>query len=297
MKRMHLYSTSGWRSTGSGRQREAAAYSGFTLIELMVVVALLALLLGLLIPALVTAREKARLIMCQSNQRAIVFAWHAYLKDNRDRLPRGSLMATKFGGKQGQQDDYKGGRLLNRYLGIPSVVEKGSKVEVFSCPGDTGGLVQVYPEPVNSTHFDYWGTSYRANRFMIGPMPPEVSWFNPCQTLIDQLRARFDHLSLNVSTLSSESRLILVGDYGFINWQNTDNSEEPVEFHARSYRSSSHIPYDPLYASRHNVGFVDGHVSFTQIRKGIYVCAGYTVIPFRDMQHAFAADQKQGYFP
>jgi prepilin-type N-terminal cleavage/methylation domain-containing protein/prepilin-type processing-associated H-X9-DG protein len=268
---------------------------GFTLIELLVVIALIALLLGLLVPSLLAAREQARLIMCQSNQRQIATAWHAYLKDHRDRLPRGSLLATKFGGKQGQPEEYKGERILNRYLGIPPVADKGPTVEVFSCPGDTGGEIPVYP-PVNSSYFDYFGTSYRANRFVIGPVPPETSWFDPCQALIRELRARFDQLSLNVSTFSNESRLVLFGDYGFTDWQNADSNLEPVEFHARSYRSSSQIPYDPLYASRHNLAFVDGHVSFTEVRKGIHVSAAYTVIPFRDMQQAFAADQKQGYF-
>ncbi|HOA75543.1 MAG TPA: type II secretion system protein [Phycisphaerae bacterium] len=275
----------------------AASLPAFTLIEVLVVVAIIALLIGLLVPSLSAAREKTRLIVCQSNQRNVAMAWHAYLKDHQDRLPRGYLQGTTFGGKQGIPEEYKGPRILNRYVGIPPVTDNSSTAQVFSCPGDRGGWIPAYPDRVHSSHFDFYGTSYRSNRFVIGPVPPETSWYDPCQALIRTLRTRFDQLSLNVSTFSNESRLILFGDYGFTDWQNPDNSFDPVEFHARSYRRSSEIPYDPMYASRQNVAFVDGHVSFVEIRKGIHVCAAYTVIPFRDMQQAFAEDQKQGHFP
>lgn len=279
-----------------GLRGRAPGPAGFSLVEVLVVMAIIALLLSLIIPSMLTAREKTRLIMCQSNQRNIALAWHAYLKDHNDRLPRGYLVGTTFGGKQGVPEEYQAPRILNRYLGIPAVAQGGGTVEVFSCPGDRGGWIAT-PERVHASHYDYWGTSYRSNRFVIGPVPPETSWYDPCQALIRTLRSRFDQLSLNVSTFSNESRLVLFGDYGFTDWQSPNNGDDPVEFHARSYRSSSKIPFDQMYPSRQNVAFVDGHVSFVEIRKGIHVSAAYTVIPFRDMQQSFAEDQRQGYFP
>lgn len=282
------------RNGATGPLRRSSA---FTLIEVLVVVAIVALLITLAVPSLLTAREKTRLIICQSNQRSVAFAWHAYLKDHRDRLPRGYLTGTTFGGKQGKPEEYRGPRILNRYVSLPAVVPSDGKADVFSCPGDRGGWIPAYPERVHASHYDYYGTSYRSNRFVIGPVPPETGWYDPCQALIKTLRRRFDELSLNVSSFSNESRLVMFGDYGFTDWQNPDNNTDPVEFHARTYRGSSEIPYDPMYASKQNVAFVDGHVSFVDIRKGIHVCAAYTVIPFRDMQQAFADDQKQGHFP
>ena len=41
--------------------------SGFSLIELMVVVAIIAILVAMLLPALMTARERGRRIMCLAN--------------------------------------------------------------------------------------------------------------------------------------------------------------------------------------------------------------------------------------
>lgn len=61
---------------------------GFTLVELLVVIGIIALLLSLLLPALSRARDKARALSCASNMRNIGFAIHSYAEDNQGFLPR-----------------------------------------------------------------------------------------------------------------------------------------------------------------------------------------------------------------
>lgn len=60
---------------------------GFTLVEVLVVIAVIALMAALLIPALSQAKEQARLALCRSNMRQVGLGFLMYADDNRDYLP------------------------------------------------------------------------------------------------------------------------------------------------------------------------------------------------------------------
>jgi type II secretory pathway pseudopilin PulG len=60
----------------------------FTLVELLVILAILAILAGLLMPDLIRAKSKARSVHCVSNLRQWGLAYRQYADDNHDFLPR-----------------------------------------------------------------------------------------------------------------------------------------------------------------------------------------------------------------
>lgn len=66
-----------------GRQLDAAA---FTLLELLVVVAIIAVLAGMLMPAVGTVRRQAQTLQCASNMRQTGMAMSLYAADNRGTL-------------------------------------------------------------------------------------------------------------------------------------------------------------------------------------------------------------------
>ncbi|MEM9252540.1 MAG: type II secretion system protein [Planctomycetota bacterium] len=60
---------------------------GFTLIELLVVISIIALLIGIVLPVLGSARESGRATACLSNLRQMMIAAMAYAADEADTMP------------------------------------------------------------------------------------------------------------------------------------------------------------------------------------------------------------------
>src|SRR5256885_9754331 len=93
----------------------------FTLVELLVVLAIISVLLGLLLPTVRSARESSRRIACKSNLRQIGVALFGYLATSR-RFPEASSQPK-----------------TNNPLGLPSLPEVLSfnrERTVFQCSSD-----------------------------------------------------------------------------------------------------------------------------------------------------------------
>ena len=62
---------------------------GFTLVELLVVIGIIALLISILLPALAKARKSATKIKCSNNLRSVGQLFYTYAANNRGFLPCG----------------------------------------------------------------------------------------------------------------------------------------------------------------------------------------------------------------
>jgi prepilin-type N-terminal cleavage/methylation domain-containing protein len=249
--------------------------SGFTLVELLVVIAVIAILAALLLPALGQAKERARVTQCISNLRQIAVAIKMYVDEHSDRFP---LWANKAEWDPGHNDSdfqwysiglggndpdanhhfmaYATNRPLYAYL-------KSSTV--FRCPADKGQEEEdLWGVDGNwkPTNYEALGCSYHYNG---------MTWENPTLEPAD-----FYGLSgRKEDWVSSPSRMILM-------------YEPPAMWYAVNcyhwhYARGPTAVDDPVEDAQRfisPVAFVDGHAAshdFTRQMKG-----NYTMEPTED---------------
>ncbi|MBY0398176.1 MAG: DUF1559 domain-containing protein [Thermoleophilia bacterium] len=117
---------------------------GFTLIELMVVIAIIAVLIGLLLPAVQSAREAARRIRCTNNLKQIGLALHNYHDVNNVLPMQGTFrVGSTFTGYSAQArilPYVEQGNLYNAvnfdvgFAAQPEICRM--RVAVYRCPSD-----------------------------------------------------------------------------------------------------------------------------------------------------------------
>jgi prepilin-type N-terminal cleavage/methylation domain-containing protein len=107
---------------------------GFTLIEVLVVVAIIALLISILLPSLARAKEQSKATVCLSNLKQQGVGFSTYAVDNTARLPMSGKWQryTLMEGVNGQGGDHyirtNQGALYPRYV--------GQTLHLFYCPSD-----------------------------------------------------------------------------------------------------------------------------------------------------------------
>ncbi len=121
--------------------------SAFTLVELLVVVAVIALLVSILLPALGQARESAKQVVCLNNLRSLTLCWMVYSEDHNGEVPLGATSGSSgwvnhsgltYDDREDQLKAVKRGTMWE-YC--------GENEDIFACPTCVNDYARTYSMP------------------------------------------------------------------------------------------------------------------------------------------------------
>jgi prepilin-type N-terminal cleavage/methylation domain-containing protein len=162
---------------------------GFSLVELLVVTAIVAVLAGLLLPAMGRARQKSVQSACLSNLRHAGLGFTLYLGDHSDRFPDARSLKAALGYRpwtDWPQSDPRAGwaPIALRHHGDP---------RIWLCPAIARSPLQKTPQVVQSPAPDTAAslTSYWLWRFdrTNDPVPLDNFWNKSADQALLDLRA------------------------------------------------------------------------------------------------------------
>ncbi len=110
----------------------------FTLVELLMVIAIIAILAALLLPVLSRSKITAQGVQCTNNHRQLILAWSMYCHDNNDQIP---ILENWVAGNMSDAFDATNASLL--VTPQKSVLARYVLVAgIYKCPGDKSSFVR-----------------------------------------------------------------------------------------------------------------------------------------------------------
>jgi prepilin-type N-terminal cleavage/methylation domain-containing protein/prepilin-type processing-associated H-X9-DG protein len=234
---------------------------GFTVLELMVVVAILAVLASLLLPALSRAKGNMKRAVCLNNLAQLGKGAAMYADDfNQVLFPVTNRPAIlRNGAAIHEWTAYN--PLMRGYVGLKSAPSPSDKL--FACPADT---------------FDYWPTNGPAGAR--GPrlhLRPELNFSSYAFNAGNAVFARRQFAGMfpgvmgsKLSAIDLPAKTVLLGEFA---------GPDGYSWHVPPPKGETHYNNAPCTLS-----FADGHVSYVKMYSGSNNPSGHLQLPFASIR-------------
>lgn len=227
--------------TPPARRGQRARRCAFTLVELLIVIGMIALLIGILLPALNTARRASQRANCLSNMRSMQVAHWMYITDNRGYVIQAGL-------SHGGHSTDEGSAWIN------TLASYYGKSLIHRCPSDNsphwpGGT------PLDGTTDEFRRTSYGINNFLDEHTVP---WGGP-YLKINQVRR--PAATVHFVEMAEIGHFAGADHPHVEGWMPAANPAAPPVLAAAQLATNRHgrSSHDKTYEAAANYGFLDGH--------------------------------------
>lgn len=212
----------------AGRRAEAFA---FTLVELLVIIAIIAILVALLLPVLAGAHNRARRMACLNNLKQINLAVHVYAGNNDDTLPSAGL-GTFISFTE----------LIKSDLGLHGA--PSSQDQIFTCPADTFYFDETTAAYIPHGHHEqanYNYSSYAFDGLNLVTNYPNLAYNGPLPGIGGR----------QLGSVKTPVKTVLV--------------LEEAGFFPYSWHQPAHDKYPMVNNALDLVSFADGHVNYIKM--------------------------------
>jgi prepilin-type N-terminal cleavage/methylation domain-containing protein/prepilin-type processing-associated H-X9-DG protein len=224
-------------------------HRGFTLVELLVVIGVIALLISMLLPALNRARQSAAALKCASNMRQIGVAMRMYANDNQDSIPYAHMQDAT-----GKLPDTTWDEAIDKYVGGRGDNVSMPTSKVLACPSD----------PIRRTSGEMRSYSMTHGEHPYEPMGPTtgtgIHWYRNAAGVLSGGQVGGRHHPLKFSKVRKSTGVLLLierpQDGNNLGWVQCSTSESPRRQHPDNVNFFTHA------SKKWNWLFVDGHVEF-----------------------------------